>query len=104
VIAEVVTASGRAALVEFRIRADTVELWHREHLAAVFDRDILSAWLREPSEDLIVDEARLNVDWLIDVTGRVALTLPDVNAWALSPADIDALYRRVVIEREEIIP
>jgi hypothetical protein len=36
-----------------------VEVWHRAHLAAVFDRAVLSDWLREPSDDLVVDEARL---------------------------------------------
>jgi hypothetical protein len=96
VMVEVVTTSGRGAAVEFRIRADTVELWHHEHLAAVLDRDVLSAWLREPTDDLDVDEARLSIDWLLDVHGRIALTLPDVNAWALSPTELDTLYRRVV--------
>ena len=97
VLVEAVTSSGRSVGVEIRVRVDTVEIWHHEHLAAVFDRDVLSDWLREPHGDLVTDEAEFSVDWLIDVRGRVALTLPDVNAWVLSPAELDALYRRVVI-------
>jgi hypothetical protein len=92
---EVVTTSGRGAALEFRVRSDTVELWHREHLAAVFDRDVLGAWLREPGNPMVVDEATLTVDRQVDCDGRVAVSLPEVNAWVLSPAEEDALCRRV---------
>jgi hypothetical protein len=93
--------SGRGAALEFRIRVDTVELWHHEHLAAGFDRDDLADWLREPGAPLVVDEATLAVDWKVDRLGRVAVTLPDVDAWTLSPTELDTLYRRVVTDLEE---
>jgi hypothetical protein len=92
---ELLTASGCNVRIEFRIRRDTVELWHHEHLAAAFDRAVLSAWLHDPADDLVVDEARLHVDWQVDVFGRVAVTLSDVDAWTISPAELDLLYRRV---------
>jgi hypothetical protein len=96
VVVDVLTATGSNTRVEFRVKRDTVELRHHERLAAVFDRERLHQWLHEPDDDMQIDEARLSVDWLVDTSGRIALTLPDVDGWTLAPAELDELYRRIV--------
>jgi hypothetical protein len=92
---EVVGRDGRAAVIAFRLRLDSVEVWTGEHCNAVLDRDVLRAWLHEPVEPLVVDELTLTLDRMVDVWGRVALTLPVVDAWALSPTDQATLMARV---------
>src|SRR5690349_4814729 len=56
---EVVATDGRAAAVKLWIKADTVEVWHREHRSGVFGRDELRAWLAEPQRQrhALVDQA-----------------------------------------------
>jgi hypothetical protein len=90
---EVVTSSGRAASVEFRFRFDWVEVWHHDHCAAVLDRETLREWLAGPDDPLSVDELTLSLDRLVDRDGRIAITLPDVTEWTLSP-DLEADLRR----------
>jgi hypothetical protein len=92
---EVVTSSGRAVRVEFRVKLDYVEIWRQAHCSAVIDRDVLRDWLTDPFAPLTVDEATLTIDHRLDVNGRVALTLPDVTAWALSPQQEATLLERV---------
>lgn len=95
-VIEVVTVSGRAAAVEFRFRLDFVEVWSREHLCAAIDRDLLRAWLSEqPRKPLALDEVALSMDRMVDHQGRVAISLPDVRAWTLSPVDLVNLRDRV---------
>jgi hypothetical protein len=92
---EVVTVSGRAAEVVFRVRLDSVEIWHHEHLSAVLDRQILRDWLSDPWDLLAVDEVRLNLDRSVDPLGRYALSLPDVGMWPFSPGVLASLWERV---------
>lgn len=92
---EVVTASGRAAAVEFRVRRDWVELWHWEHCCAVLDREALHTWLARPGAALVVDEAAFTLDRMVEEQGRVALSLPDVLVWTLSDAELAALRRHI---------
>jgi len=92
---EVVTTSGRAAAVEFRIRMDTVEVWHHDHCSGVFDREELRSWLAHPFKPLVVDEVAFSLDRMVDHNGRVALSLPDVMAWTLSPLTLANLQDRV---------
>jgi hypothetical protein len=95
---EVVTRSGRAAAVEFRIRPDTgttVEVWHHGGLRAVLDRAVLRDWLAEPGPPLVVNDVVLSLDRMVDSDGRVALSLPDVVVWTLAPTVLAGL-RNVV--------
>ena len=95
---DVLTTDGANVRAEFRIKLDTVELWHHQELVAAFDRQVMRDWLHKPNGHLVADQAQLTVDWQVDTSGRIALTLPDVDAWTLSPTERDALYRRVVVQ------
>jgi hypothetical protein len=89
---EVITISGRAAEVEFRIRRESVEIWSREHCCAVLDRQMLRAWLAAPEASaLVVDE----VTFATDASGRAALDLPHVGLWPLAPHVLAGLRDRV---------
>ena len=82
---EVVTMSGRAAAVEFRIHPDVVEVWHRERCNASFDRQALRSWLAAPEQPLTAADVAFTLDRMVDRSGRVALSLPDVLVWTLAP-------------------
>jgi hypothetical protein len=100
---EVQTTSGRAAVVDFRVRLDTVDVWSgNHHCAGVFVRETLQRWLADPVGRLVADEVELSLDRAVDRDGRVALTLvdaatnlPDVMAWTLSPRELLDLRKRV---------
>jgi hypothetical protein len=96
---EVQTTSGRAAGVEFRVRLDTVEVWHHARCCGVLVRDTLRDWLTDPmlgKPALVAGDVVLSLDTLVDrETGRVAITLPDVREWALSPSEQALLRERV---------
>jgi hypothetical protein len=94
---EVVTTSGRAAGVEFWRRLEVVEIWHHRRKVGVLDRERLSGWLAEPESDvpLEVNMVALTFDRAVDRRGRVAITLPDVEAWTLSPAALAGLQSLV---------
>jgi hypothetical protein len=95
VVVDVVTTTGRAAALEFRLRLDTVEVWRSTHCYGVFDRDLLRDWLGGPSRPLVCDEVTLTLDRAVDVRGRVAVTLPGVRAWTFSEAELASLRVRV---------
>ena len=82
---EVVTISGRAATVEFRINDDVVEVWHRDRCSGAFRRDSLRTWLAAPEKPLVVGDVAFSLDRMVDRSGRVAVSLPDVMAWTLAP-------------------
>lgn len=91
---EVVTSSGRAASIEFRFRLDTVEVWHHEHCSGIFDMARLRDWMLNPEDlPLVVDEVTFTLDLTGDREKRVALTLPDVDAWILAPAALENLRK-----------
>jgi len=93
---EVVTASGPAAAIRFRIRSDYVEVWSEQRCCGVYDRNMLRTWLiRRPSWPLVIGEVTFSVDRYVDCDGRVAISLPGVQAWTLSP-DVDAKLRELV--------
>jgi hypothetical protein len=92
---EVVTVSGRAASVELRVRGDRVEIWHHSRQVAVFDRVELRLWLTTPDRPLPEGEVIFSLDHLIDVDGRVAISLPDVLVWPFSPRDLETLRARI---------
>jgi len=83
---EVVTHSGRAAGIEFRFTRDTMEVWRADTNLATFSRDIFRGWLDTlPPRPLTDDDVILSSDWSLDSAGGVALSLPDLSAWVLSP-------------------
>jgi hypothetical protein len=92
---EVQTVSGRAAAVEFRVRLDSVEVWHHDHCSGVFDREGLRCWLGQPHEPLVVDEVAFSLDRNVDQDGRVAISLPDVLVWTLSPSTLLCLRSKL---------
>jgi len=86
---EVLTRSGRAAPVEFRLNRNTLGVWHRGTMTAWFDRNDLFSWLSAPGKP----GARLwgtATTFTITETG-IAITLFEVDAWELRPTDLDAL-------------
>ena len=89
---EVVTVAKRAAQAEFRFRLDTV--WYLEHCSAVFDRAALRVWLQSPWRWVAEGEVVLSVDPR-SAGDRIGISLPDVEAWTLSPKDLAALRVRV---------
>jgi hypothetical protein len=91
----VVTTSGRATAVEFRVRFDAVEVWHWNHRCAVFNRWKLGQWLALPGAPMVVDQTALSLDRMVDRDGRVALSLPDVLAWTLAPTELADLRQRL---------
>ena len=94
-VMEVVTMSGRAAAIEFRISDDMVEVWHRDQCGGVFGRELLRDWLAAPKEPLAVGDVEFSLDRMVDRAGRVAVTLPDVLAWTLAPESLAGLCQRL---------
>jgi hypothetical protein len=99
---DVVTVTGRATPVEFRLRDDRVEIWHHHRLAAAVDRAVLGGWLSRPERSLIVGDVMFNLDRSVDVRDRAAISLDnpharitisliDVRSWPLSGAELRAL-------------
>jgi hypothetical protein len=95
ILLEVVTTSGAAAVVEFRVQPETVEVWHAGRCCGTLDRAMLRAWLAQPGKPLVVDEVAFSLDRMVDQRGRVALSLPDVMVWTLSPVALAELQKRV---------
>jgi hypothetical protein len=95
VTVEVLTLTGRAAAVELQIRPEQVEIRHHLRPVAVFERATLRDWLAAPERPLAAGEAIFTLDRMIDVDGRVAISLPDVQVWPLSPRDLETLRRRI---------
>lgn len=91
---EVVTVSKKAAQAEFRVRLETVEVWYWERLVAVFDREKLRTWLASPWRWVAEGEVVLSVDPR-SAGDRIAISLPDVAAWTLSPKELATLRVRV---------
>jgi hypothetical protein len=91
---DVVTTAQRAAVVEFRVRLETVEVWSWHRLSAIFDRERLRAWLAAPSRWLAEGEVVLSVD---PRSGgeRISLDLPEVLTWTLGVEDLAELKARV---------
>jgi hypothetical protein len=89
---EVVTHSGRAAGIEFRFKRDVMEVWRAESHLATFSRDIFRGWLAAlPPRPLIHGDVILSSDGSLDSAGGVALSLPDLTAWVLSPSVLTKL-------------
>lgn len=91
---EVVTTGGRAAGVQFRIDPAVVTVWSREQCCAIFGRERLRCWLAHPRRWIAEGQVVLNVDPRSDGE-RIAISLPDVIAWTLSPKETAALTTAV---------
>src|SRR3954451_14760069 len=94
-VMEVVTMSGRAAAIEFRISDDVVEVWHRDQCDGSFGRDVLRDGLGAPREPLAVGDVEFSLDRMVDRSGRVAVTLPDVLVWTLAPESLAGLCQQL---------
>jgi hypothetical protein len=94
-VMEVVTMSGRAAAIEFRISDDVVEVWHRNQRNGTFDRETLGRWLAAPEKPLAAEDVVFSLDRMVDRSGRVAVSLPDVLAWTLAPEALAGLRQRL---------
>jgi hypothetical protein len=92
---EVVTSSGRACAVEFRLRPTVVEVRHSGNGSVLFDRATLWSWLVSPGGTLASGDVRFTLDRMVDHNGRVAISLPGVDCWTISPAEVDALMKRL---------
>jgi hypothetical protein len=99
---EVVTSSGRAAAVRVRVGGAAVEVFHHGRRCGVFERKVLMAWITQlPGRPLVADEVAWSVDRWVDCDGRVAITLPDVMAWTLSP---DSLTELCILLNDGLFP
>jgi hypothetical protein len=92
---EVVTISGRAAAVEFKLRMETVEVWCANHCLAILDRAELRRWLTDPVSELVVDELTFTPMRGLEHHDAIAITLPEVQAWPLSPVELVNLRKRL---------
>jgi hypothetical protein len=91
---EVVTRAGRAEPIHFDLLASTVVIRRgRDHVAGVFDRAQLRGWLGAPQGLIRVAEVTFSLDHQVDTDGRVAISLPDVDAWTFSPECLLGLRR-----------
>ena len=75
--------------------AGTVEVWHLDRCNASFDRLALRDWLSAPEHPLAVADVAFTVDRMVDRSGRVALSLPDVLVWTLAPDALAGLRQRL---------
>ena len=73
---EVEDVAGQELTVDVMIRLDTVELFCLSRNRAVFDRDMMRSWLREPAGDLTMDD----ITWSC-VDERVGLTIDPLVPW-----------------------
>lgn len=98
VFVEVVTMAGPAAQLEIRVKDQTVELWRGATCHAVFDRGCLRAWmdaLNDTAPPPACGDVYFHLDRTVDQDGRVAITMPDVNAWTFSPRTHNDLRTRL---------
>lgn len=85
---EVLTTGGRATRVEFHVSPATVSLWRDRACVARVDTWQVRQWLASPTGTLHAGDLALDVDGSLDrERPRVAVSLPDVKAWSLSPAE-----------------
>jgi hypothetical protein len=94
IVVEVVTRSGYAEPVSLRLQPDTVEVWFRGSCCGVFDRAEMRSWLAGGRSRLSAEQ----VTWSLDPRSdgeRVAISLDDVIAWTISPAELVLVRARV---------
>ena len=98
VFVELVTTAGPAAQLEIRVKDQTVELWRGTTCTAVFDREHLREWMdamNETAPPPACGDVYFHLDRRVDQNGRVAITMPDVNAWTFSPRAYNDLRTRL---------
>jgi len=92
---ETVTTSGRSAVIHLRVLTETVEVWRSDRCQATFDRDHLRGWIDRPETDIRIGEVVFSLDHSLDRRGQVAISMPDITAWTLSPESLADLRRRI---------
>ncbi len=90
-LTKVTGVSGYPNEVEFKLRRDTVEVWHAEHCCAALACDLLRDWLAYPWGPLVVDEAR----FASSSDKAVTLSLPGVEEWTVDCGFLAQLRERV---------
>ena len=90
---EVRTTGGHVAGVEIRVHPLAVEVWRGLTRQAVFNREQLAVWLRDPQSPIRANDVTFSVDET--TVSRLAITMPEVPCWALSQQMAHALYARV---------
>jgi hypothetical protein len=85
--------------VEFRWGVRTIEVWYRQQRSAIFERKRMRAWLAHPARWLTEGEVTFSVDPRSDGE-RIAVTLPDVLTWTLSPKEQVQLTEMACVEKE----
>lgn len=86
---EVVTNQGRAEAVEIRIYTRVVQVWYHDLVAGSFDRAELRAWFAGPSGRPLAGQAAIfSLDRMVDISGRIAISLPDVAFWTIDPGAV----------------
>jgi hypothetical protein len=95
VTVQVVSATGRGGQVSFHLRHRLVGVWYGNRLRGVLDRALLRTWLRDPFGSLVQDDVSLSWDRTVDRDGRIAITMPGLREWVLSPVEAANLTDRV---------
>jgi hypothetical protein len=94
IFVEVLTRSGRAEAVALLLRPSTVDIWFRGHCCGVFSRVEMRSWLAGAGRRLAAGEVTLSLDPRSDGE-RVVISLDDVIAWTISPAELAIVRERV---------
>jgi len=89
----IMTHDGESYDLDFRVRDATVQVWRGATCSATIDREDLRAWLAKPQDSFSVDDITFSHDRKVDRSGRVAITMPDITDWTLTPHDLDDLRR-----------
>jgi hypothetical protein len=88
---EALDGIGRAIAIDMSIKRDWVEGWANDRCWAVFNRELLRAWLASPSGSYAVEGITLGC-----TKNRVALTVDQVvSRWELSPRELERLRQWV---------
>ena len=83
IVFPVLTASGPEVEIEIRIGQETVEVWQKDLRMTIFDRCHLRSWFSNPTSSIGMGEVRFALDRFVDIDGRIAISMPDVDAWTL---------------------
>jgi hypothetical protein len=92
---EVIETGGRRAVVEARVRRDTVEWWLGRRCLAAVDRQALERWLSDPRGDLVSGDLELSASpW-----GIVMAAQGQVLPSPMSPVEVADLRDRLAGRR-----
>jgi hypothetical protein len=90
-VIQLLSTTGKLASVEFRIRLDTVEVWHRDRCQAVLDRESFQLWLDRRYPNYVVDD----VMWKQAKGEPTVLVIRDSGCWLIPAPLMSGLRARV---------